>query len=61
MKGQISDEEFKSLYPAAMITNASRTAITYYGKMTINYWRQESDYSWTNYDCKTVPYLHTHF
>jgi len=44
-------------YPDAQITQASgkRTAITRYGRNTVNYWVQYSDGSWTNYDCKTKP------
>ena len=56
MVGQLTDMEFRTKYPTAMIRNDSRTAITYYGKYTINYWIQHEDYSWTNYDCKTDNY-----
>jgi hypothetical protein len=54
MEGQISDSEFRSLYPNAKINNSDRTCITRYGRSTINYWMQHDDGSWTNYDCKTI-------
>jgi len=55
--GQLSDAEFMAQYPDAQITQAGgkRTAITLFGKQTVNYWVQYSDGSWTNYDCKTKP------
>jgi len=55
--GTHSDAEFMAQYPDAQITQASgkRTAITRYGRNTVNYWVQYSDGSWTNYDCKTKP------
>ena len=55
MIGQLSDSNFKELFPNALIDNSTRTTITYFGRDTINYWRQEEDGSWTNYDCKTKP------
>ena len=53
MKGQLTDEQFKSEYPHANISYSEGTAITKYGRNTINYWRQHSDGSWINCDCKT--------
>jgi len=53
MEGQLSNEEFKILYPNATLKN-NGTAITKYGRRTINYWEQHSDGSWTNYGCKTL-------
>ena len=51
--GQLSNEQFMDSYPNATLKNDG-TAITKYGRSTINYWIQHEDNSWTNYDCKTV-------
>lgn len=53
IQGQLTHEQFLTSYPQARINAHAGTAITLYGKYTVNYWHQHSDGSWTNYDCKT--------
>ena len=54
MKGQISDLEFIRCYPNAIVNYRNKTAVTFYGRSTVNYWYQHDDGSWTNYNCKTI-------
>lgn len=59
MKGQYTDSEFTQMLKKAGAMRSdmdytSKTAWIQFGKYTINYYLQESDGSWTNYDCKTI-------
>lgn len=58
MKGQYTDSEFirmieKAGWMRSDIDYISKTAWIQFGKWTINYYLQESDGSWTNYNCRT--------
>lgn len=55
MIGQYSDLEFRELLKdhSHDVDYLTMTAWISYGKYTTNYYRQESDGSWTNYHCKT--------
>lgn len=55
MIGQYSDLEFRELLKGHShnVDYLTMTAWISYGKYTTNYYRQESDGSWTNYHCKS--------
>ncbi len=54
MEGQYTDKEMKDMSIISTVKEYQNGyCIAKYGKHTFNYYRQESDGSWTNYDCKT--------
>lgn len=55
MSGQLSDQAFMSQHPAAhyYVVDTTLYATTRYGLYTTNYWIRHTDYSWTNYNCKS--------
>ncbi len=57
MIGQYSNEDFLQMYRDCKNFKGCDiglgTAWMQYGRQTYNYYRQESDRSWTNCDCKT--------
>ena len=61
MIGQYSNEDFLEMYKTC--TNfkgcdiSTGTAWMQYGKQTYNYYKQHSDGSWTNFECRTKLYI----
>ena len=56
MTGQYTEAEFFSKYDKAQwksITLSEGTAVIQQ-RNTLNYYKRESDGSWTNYECRTV-------
>lgn len=51
MKGQYTEQEMNSMTNK---THVSFTQITRRISNTVNYYRRESDNSWTNYHCRTI-------
>lgn len=60
MIGQYSNEEFMQMYQECKNVKewdvSTGTAWMKYGTQTYNYYRQHSDSSWTNFDCRTRFY-----
>ncbi len=55
MKGQYTDEEMKNM-PGIIssVYQMNKGFIVRRIGKTINYYRQHTDASWTNYNCKTI-------